>query len=156
MTVAKAATAVAKKSRPKPTSSRLLLKQDVRGAKAIESHRTLQRARLANFQASEKVVSEKQVLAARTREYRSRRDEASLVSNAQKGRSTATGAASSIVRAPGRVDSNPILLILFTVFGLIIVYTVVTNPGPTGTSLNRLSNWLSLISTSTPIFQKKG
>jgi hypothetical protein len=155
MTLAVAAKTGAKRSAAKASSKRtVLLKQDVRGAKAIESHRTQERAKLRNYETIERVAEEQQVLASKTREYRKRRSEVSTESNAAAGRNVAYSNAGKIIH-PGS-GSNPFILILSVWFIAIVFYAMVTRPQPTTTFLGSLSDWLSLISTSTPIFQKKG
>ena len=141
---------MATKTRP-PTTVHVI-RQDVRSANAIERTRTQQRARLRNYQTIEAVAQERQVLAARTKEYRNRNQSESRSTSAAQGRSTVV---SAVGRAPSATGSSPVLLILFTMFGLIVFYTLVTNPAPTSKFAGSLGNWLSLISTSTPIFQKK-
>lgn len=135
----------------KPVST-VLVKQDVRSANAIERTRTQQRAKLRNYQTIESVAQEQQVLAARTKEYRSRSNRESRDTNASAGRQSVV---SAVGRAPTAAGSNAFVLILFTMFGLIVFYTLVTNPSQSNTFFGSLSNWLSLVSTSTPIFQKK-
>lgn len=135
----------------KPVST-VLVKQDVRSANAIERTRTQQRAKLRNYQTIESVAQEQQVLAARTKEYRSRSNRESRDTNASAGRQSVV---SAVGRAPTTAGSNAFVLILFTMFGLIVFYTLVTNPNQSNTFFGSLSNWLSLVSTSTPIFQKK-
>ena len=133
-------------------TSRIILKQDVRSAKAVEAHRTQERARLRNYQTIEAVAQEQQILQARTREYRKRSQTESRDNAAASGRKAVFSTVSS---APTAAGSNWFVLILVTMFGLIIFYTLVTNPTPTSKFASSLGNWLSLISTSNPIFQKK-
>ena len=150
MTAARAAkTATRVRTRTRP----VVIKQDVRSAKAIETHRTNERARLRNYETIEKVAEEQQVLAAKTREYRARRSEVATETNAKAGRNAAYSGATAILQP--KSDSNPILLILFVMFGLIVFYAMVTRPQPTSRFFGSLSNWLSLISTSTPLFSQK-
>lgn len=141
---------MAKTKAVRPAPSSVVVKQDVRSANAIERNRTSQRAKLRNYYTIESVAQEKQVLAARTQEYRNRRSEESTINNGKAGRQ----AVFSAVGKPSS-DSSPFLLILFTMFGLIIFYTLVTNPSPSSKFFGSLGDWLSLISSSTPIFQKK-
>lgn len=138
----------------KSTPSKVIVehRQGVRQAKAIETHRTNERARLSNFQASERVISDKQILANRTKEYRNRRSESESHTSAQKGRNVAYGAVGNAT-APVRAGVNGVMLILVTMFGLIIVYSLVTQPSSTSSFLRRLSNFFAQVSTNAPLFE---
>jgi len=142
------------KTRAKVPTSKLIVeqRQGVRQAKAIETHRTNERARLRNYDTIESVAQEKQILAARTREYRGRRAEQSLQTSAQQGRNRTYGAVSNAT-APVRHGLNGILLIIVTMFGLIVVYALVTHPSPTSGFLNRLSTFFAALSTNAPLFE---
>ncbi len=129
-------------------------RQGVRQAKAIEKNRTLERAKLRNYYTIEAQAQEKQILAARTKEYRSRRGEQESHDAARAGRSRVTSAVSSGA-APVKGGINYIMLILVTMFLLIAFYAMVTKPQPTATFFGSLGDWLSLLSTSNPLFEKR-
>src|ERR1035437_4007187 len=61
-----------------------------------------------------------------------------------------TGAITSTATPSG--DSNLIMTTIFLVFGLIIVYILVHNPGPTTGWLGGLGNALHALSSNTPLF----
>ncbi len=160
-----AAKAVAKKA----PSSTVVVKQDVRSANTIERNRTREtskrrveaenirevnrgiRRQERNTDLSERSVANAQQIARVTAAGRQRRAQARTETSGAQGRQAVYSAAGKAT-SPG---SSPILLILATMFGLIVFYTLVTNPQPTSRFAASLGDWLSLISTSTPIFQKK-
>jgi hypothetical protein len=129
-------------------------RQGVRQAKAIEKHRTEQRARLRNYETFERVTQEKQILAAKSVEYRKRRGEDERHDDSQKGRQRVYGTVGTAA-APVKSGINHVILIMLTMFGLIAFYAMVTKPQPTSRFFGSLGDWLSLLSTSSPIFQRR-
>ena len=61
-----------------------------------------------------------------------------------------TGSAVSTITPSS--DSNLIMTTLFVMFGLIIMYLLVTNPGPTTGWLSTLSTGLHALSSNKPLF----
>lgn len=56
--------------------------------------------------------------------------------------------------SPAKPAINGVLLVLFTMAGLIIVYALVTNPQPTSSFFGRLGDQLATLSSNAPLFEK--
>jgi hypothetical protein len=52
-------------------------------------------------------------------------------------------------------NSNLVMVVLFLMFGLIIIYDLVTKPAQIGSFLGGLGNWIAAISTNQPLFVNK-
>lgn len=119
--------------------------------------RTASRKRATIAVGKEREASATRVLEARTQSA------AGVIAARQQARSENIGAARSMERqdrAVGAVtsaatpsgDSNLIMTTIFLIFGLIIIYILVHNPGPTTGWLSGLGNSLHALSSNTPLF----
>lgn len=84
------------------------------------------------------------------------------VNTRRKRKSAITGAATDVAKAPFKPRGaglpsgpNPLMLILFTMGGVIILYAMITQPDPTSRFFTSMREWVKLIYTSDPIFSVK-
>jgi hypothetical protein len=145
MTIAKAAGGVRKVKRRPPTTQMRNIRQYERSAR-----RVIGTKKAADIETSEKRE------AARTREIGNRqsiylKEDRDIA--AQRNKRAAVSYATEGVRSAAKPAVNNIMLILFTMFGLIVFYALVTSASGTSRFFNSLGNSLALISTSTPLFK---
>lgn len=145
---AKAATAVVSKSKRKPpTTGQRNARTATREYAKRQQHKvaTAQQISQNNFQIRQAEQAQR-----------------SAVTSKQQRRSKITGVATDVVKTPfeqhGTINAghksvvNPIMLILFTWAGIVLMYALITSPDATNGFLRSMRTWIGLVYQTKPMF----
>lgn len=160
------------RSRGAQAKQRVRARQQV-AASNVQAQRQISGTRVAaNRQnAATKVLAARQISADKSADYLARRMAAQDMYAAKDRRRAvkqrtirgvsglaeqkSLGKAAGTIASPAQPMVNPLLLILFTWAGIIILYTMITQPTHTSAFMNSLKSWVSLLYSTKPMFTVK-
>jgi len=110
----------------------------------------------------QRVSASRQIAIVRLQVRQAAEAEQYAINRRRAQKSKVTGIATDVAKAPFKPRGssaprgpNPLMLILFTMAGVIILYAMITTPTPTSKFFDSLRGWVKLIYTSEPIFSVK-